>query len=696
MRLTKLQQSVAQAALDTTVFVSGMAGVGKTTAAVRRLRYLIEQGVPAGSILILVPQKALAYPYQAELRDPKRKAGGQVAIHTIGSLALHMADLFWPLAAEAAGYGRPDQRPTFLSLELVQYSMAKLLGPVIDANDYFNSVRIDRYRLYSQIADNLNKATFISLPHTEIADRLKSALPGSDVTQRYIYDDAQTCANLFRDFSRQHNLLDFAAQVELLVEYLWTMDAPRRYLVNRFRHLIIDNIEEDNPATHYLLENWLALCQSAVVVYDDDAGYRRFLGAEQTTALRLKDRCKQHVEIDKSYVMSDEVRAFGQQMTAALRPPPPKRLKDGGARQAIIFQDNRYYPQMLNWAAENITSMVLDGGVPPGEIVVLAPLLSDALRFALMNRLEAAGVPVRSHRPSRALREEPAARALLTLARLAHPAWELKPDSYDVTYALMAAIADLDLTRARLLTEIVYRPRSGKLFSFEPVRGDAQSRITYDLGMRYETLFRWLETYQQEGTLELDFFFSRLFGEVLSQPRYGFHNQYDAAAVAANLIESARNFRWTVAAIAPEVEVGREYLLMVDQGLIADQYIRDWELDRGDAVLLAPAYTYLMSNRPVDYQFWLNIGSPGWAQRLYQPLTHPYVLSVNWEDGRVWTDDDEVTANQDMLYRLALGLIRRCRQRVYLGFSQFGEQGYEQRGPLLEAIQRILKHLQQD
>ncbi|MBL8156748.1 MAG: hypothetical protein JNM70_21400, partial [Anaerolineae bacterium] len=63
---------------------------------------------------------------------------------------------------------------------------------------------------------------------------------------------------------------------------------------------------------------------------------------------------------------------------------------------------------------------------------------------------------------------------------------------------------------------------------------------------------------------------------------------------------------------------------------------------------------------------------------------------------RVWSDDDEVTANQDALYRLALGLIRRCRQRIYLGFCQFGEQGYEQRGPLLEAIQRVLKQLKQD
>jgi hypothetical protein len=95
----------------------------------------------------------------------------------------------------------------------------------------------------------------------------------------------------------------------------------------------------------------------------------------------------------------------------------------------------------------------------------------------------------------------------------------------------------------------------------------------------------------------------------------------------------------------------------------------------------------------VDYQFWLNIGSPGWGQRLYQPLTHPYVLSREWIEGRLWTDADEVAANQDALYRLATGLIRRCRKQIYLGYSQFGEQGYEQRGPMLDGIQRMLRRL---
>jgi len=131
---------------------------------------------------------------------------------------------------------------------------------------------------------------------------------------------------------------------------------------------------------------------------------------------------------------------------------------------------------------------------------------------------------------------------------------------------------------------------------------------------------------------------------------------------------------------------------MVQDGVIAAQYIYSWQLQPEGAVLLAPAYTFLMSNRPVDVQFWLNVGSRGWWERLYQPLTHPYVLSRHWSRDAVWSDADEVETRQEALRRLALGLIRRCRRRVYLGLSELGEQGNEQKGPLLQAIQRVLRH----
>ena len=135
---------------------------------------------------------------------------------------------------------------------------------------------------------------------------------------------------------------------------------------------------------------------------------------------------------------------------------------------------------------------------------------------------------------------------------------------------------------------------------------------------------------------------------------------------------------------------------MVQNGVVAAQYLRSWQRQPEDAVLLAPAYTFLLSDRPVDHQFWLDVGGTGWWERLYQPLTHPYVLSRDWAAGTShgaleWTDLEEYAARTNALTNLALGLLRRCRLQVHLGLSEMGEQGTEQQGPLLRAFQHILR-----
>jgi exonuclease V gamma subunit len=71
-------------------------------------------------------------------------------------------------------------------------------------------------------------------------------------------------------------------------------------------------------------------------------------------------------------------------------------------------------------------------------------------------------------------------------------------------------------------------------------------------------------------------------------------------------------------------------------------------------------------------------------------LTHPHVLSQHWPAHEPWTDLDEYATRQTTLHRLLLGLIRRTRQRIYLGVSDYSESGFEQRGPLLALINRLL------
>jgi hypothetical protein len=705
--LSHAQLALLHQPLAGRIFLEGPAGCGKTTAAVERLLFLMSQGVPGSSILLLVPQRTLATPYLQALNTPGVVAGGVVTTLTVGGLAQRMVELFWPVVAEAAGFANPQLPPLFLTLETAQYYMAHLVGPLLEAG-FFESVTIDRNRLYSQIIDNLNKAAVVGFPITEIGERLVAAWSG-EPGQRRVYQDAADCALRFRQYCLQHNLLDFSLQMEVFREYLWPASACRDYLLGAYRHLLVDNIEEDTPVTHDLVRDWLSQAESALLVFDHSAGYRRFLGADPAGAYTLRDLCDKQVLFDLSFISSPQVRSLGYHLTRALdlsgsqqslaQNQIPSAAEAESAPQdpsaALTYSYHRFYPQMLDWAAGEIAGMVKEQGVPPGEIAVLAPYLSDALRFSLSFRLEASGIPVRSHRPSRSLREEPAARCLLTLACLAHPSWGIHPARFDLAYALVQAIQGMDLVRAQLLAEIVYRKRAGVpvLSPFEQIKPDVQERITYRFGELYEGLRLWLEESMQSPPVELDHFISRLFGEVLSQPGYGFHASFTSGEVAANLVESVQKFRWSAGqTLAQEgIPAGKEYILMLQQGVIAAQYVRSWQAVDEDAVLLAPAYTFLMSNRPVDVQLWLDAGSRGWFERLNQPLTHPYVLSRNWPAGRLWTDSEELEASMQGLQRLAAGLLRRCRGRVYLGLSELGEQGYEQRGPLLRALNRVLK-----
>lgn len=692
---TPSQLILLQQPLDGYYFVEGPAGAGKTTAGVQWMIALLKAGIPGNSILLLLPQRTLARSYNSTLRDPAIPSGGSVVVLTVGGLAHRMVDLFWPIVSVRAGFEEPRRLPTFLTQETAQYFMAHLVQPLIDEKGLFDSVTIDRNRLFSQIIDNLNKAAVMGFPHTEIGERLKGAWIG-EPGQLRVYDDVQNCAIKFRQFCLEHNLLDFSLQMEVFYKYLWSEPFCRNYLRNTYRYLIYDNLEEDTPVAHSLMRQLLPEFKSTLLIYDWEAGYRRFLGADPDGAYEIRTLCQKQIVFEHSLVMSSDINALSVSLIDALNKPAAASAKTELAPlSALEYCYHRFYPQMLDWVVEQIADLVLKQGVPPGQIVVLAPFLSDALRFLLANRLEAQKIPAHSHRPSRALRDEPTTHCLLTLAALKNPQWALRLSKFDVAYALMQAIEGLDLVRAQLLTEIVYRQRDGMvtLSSFDQIKSDMQERITYRLGARYETLRLWLEAAQGEVD-EFDHFLSRLFGEVLSQPGFGFHTSYDAGDVTANLIESVQKFRWSAGQMLEltGVPLGREYLAMVQGGVIAAQYLSSWYEQPEDAVLLAPAYTFLMSNRAVEVQFWLDVGSRGWSERLYQPLTHPYVLSHTWEVGRPWTDADEVSITKVSLYRLVQGLLRRCRSRVFLGLSELGEQGFEQRGPLLMALQRVLRN----
>jgi len=683
---TATQEKSADFIAYPSLFLHGPASSGKTSAALLRLENILTTQPENSSktVLVLLPQKSLAKPYQNLLKEIHKSHGESVSIQTMSSLVRRMINLFWPIIASHQLFKHPYEAPRFLTLETSQFYMAQIVETMIDQGR-FDNVTLPPFRLFSQIIDNLNKSALIGFSHTEIGQRLSSAFIG-DSTRQNVFSDVQDAVNQFRALCFDKNLVDYSLQVELFCQVLWPNQTFQKYISNQYAHLIYDNSEEDPPYVHDVISQWLPSFESALIIYDNLAGYRSFLGADPRSAYAIKNHCQESLFTNENLVSSEplqELKRCFQDLKSCQ--PSPELIN-----QTVVFPTKRlrFFPELLDELTQQIENLRASPDGKEKKIAILAPYVSDSLRFSLKHKLESLGLQVSVQKPSSPLTQDPVIKTLIILSKFAHPTWEMKVSFLDAAIALTNSIDGFDLNRAHLLLgkfnpEILYLEALP-----EPVKSD---RIASELLERYRRLRDWLLS--TDPAEPLGSFLSRLFGEVLSQPGFRFENVVQAGISTAMLMESYQKFTLSLDETTQSDQklAGQAFIGSVDSGLIAASYLSEWQSQPGDDILIAPVMSYLMRNEPVDYQFWLNIGSKGWYERLEQPLTHPVVLSRHWQEGKQWTADDEVSYNQANLQRILSGLLLRCKIKVFALTSDYNEAGVEERGQLLTLFQNLFR-----
>jgi hypothetical protein len=364
--------------------------------------------------------------------------------------------------------------------------------------------------------------------------------------------------------------------------------------------------------------------------------------------------------------------------------------RGGSPEKAILDRiEERYRSEMIAGVAERLAVMVHEEGVPPQEIALLVPYLDGVLRFSLAQECDHREVPLWILRRYRRPAEEPAVRALLTLAALLHPEWDLSPHPYDVAEALGQVLAGLDPVRAALLAEWAYDPTGPALYPPDALVSRSKGRLEPSIYEGYRTFWTRWESVEPALSWPWEHFLAHLMGQVLPEPL----QEPRVAVACGELFESARRFRHVWPALHEEegeVDIGRHYLDMLRRGLVTAQYLIQEERSP-PAVLVAPAHSYLLTGDPVRRQFWLDIGSMDWWVPPQQPLTNPYVLSRRWPEGEPWSDAADYAIRQATLARVLQGLCYRCTEGVVLCRSELSTAGQIQDSPLLRAVESILR-----
>jgi hypothetical protein len=685
LQLTDQQQDAISA--GATVFIVGPAGTGKTTALHHRLLNLLRNGEQAYTILFLVAEEEARAQAFAFLHEQQAGPYADLTVTTYVRLAREMVSLFWPLVARPAGFRNPHQPPAFIGYDLAQLLLWRLLAPMLDAGA-FADLRLRPQQIVSQVLDTVNRAALNQLTLEEVAARQQQTWVGDAGHLRHLREAAAAAAQ-FRHHCLEHSLLDLSLTVRVFDTQLVNHPEFHRYFSERFRHLLVDNVEEQTAAGQHFITTLMDATGTTAIAYDAGGGYKRFLSADPAGARQFHERSEQTLQFETPFTTTEPVQHLANLVENFLM-GGPRRSTERAAEAVLAVPAGRYRREMVNRLIPVLQHLIDVDGIIPEEIAIVAPYLDGALRYMLEQALREAAIPYRLLRRRSSPRDEPRVRAWLTWLALAHPHWQVPPSPYDVAEALALSIAGLDPARAALLAENLYDAASGTLQPAGSLPEDLVARVGAARVSAVQKLQLWLAGRQD---VPLDVFLQQLWNDLLAQPPFQDTPDKAGAAISDWLVRTASRLRQDAARMGLDnpTDEGRAFLQAINEGLVTADPPELGEPPDPGGVTVATMYAYLLAGTSVAVQVWLEASGTGWWDVPRQPLSNAFVLVRSWPADRQWTMEEDFKMRNELLSRLIRGLAARCRRGVVLASSELDRRGQRQDGPLWRALQPVFE-----
>lgn len=649
---------------------------------------------------------------------------GQVVFDSATPLGFFETEvnLFWPLVAQRIHSTIPF--PLRLRPETEQELATRLWQQDLDQGQ-LQQDGIRDYYMVRRTLDLFQLAASAGVPLGDIPTMLKAGM-GEEEPLSARWDCMGDVLQRWASWCLERGLVTYGLISDLYWRVLLPHPIYQSQLRQRYWAVFADDVDEYPAIAHALFTTLLNNGLVGAFTFNPAGGARRGLGADDDCLAGLAERCTQDFNGDEHLTSSDSTSNLAEELgtimwqgiTNPLRLGTP--LDDIPASLNCIQTVSR--AELLRQLADKIHGAVASGAVTPEEIAIIGPGVDAIARYALREMLVPRGIAVEALNEQRAIASSSTVRALLTLMGLVYPGLGRLINREEVAEMLVVlsqkpgpvvtldnagsgnqsgakSSPRIDPVRAGLIVDHCFKPDPlhPELLPVEAFpRWD---RLGYQGTQTYGDIRQWITTQQQQQQQRL------LLNPVTLLDRAiqyfllgGTHLPYDRLAVLRELMETAQHY-WDVDArlrqqgpIAnPEPiaqTVGRFIQLLRNGTITADPYPTRSFGQAPTAITLATLFQYRSHRRVHRWQFWLDAGSSLWLTG-GEPLFGAPLFLKRWT-GRLWTEADIQQASQERFRRNLIDLLGRCTERVYLCHSDLATGGYEQTGPMLPIIERML------
>lgn len=338
---------------DGPILVIAGAGSGKTRTLVYRMAYLIQQGVPPESILLLTftrraAQEMLHRAGELTAGSCRRVMGG--TFHATANILLRKYGHHLGLSSNFTIIDRGDAEGI---INLIKSSLG-----MSGAGKRFPSKRVIMNLISGAINKSASIEELVYRDHIHLSEFLH---------------DFQTIQGHYRQFKLDHGLMDYD---DLLVDWkrlLAESETARHELSARFQHILVDEYQDTNQLQAEIVRLLACRHNNVMVVGDDAQSIYSFRGADFYNIMRFPEVYPgtRIVKLEENYRSTEPILQLTNAIIANAEKKFTKTLFTsitGGTRPQMVVAPNeaaeaRYVVQEIEKCREE--------GIPADEIAVL-------------------------------------------------------------------------------------------------------------------------------------------------------------------------------------------------------------------------------------------------------------------------------------------------------------------------------------